>query len=70
MGPYQQAGKPSKILGPFSKTKVLQLQTIKAIIDSCSFKSPKSDELEECKSWACIVLLGLRAKVQVERLSY
>ena len=25
--------------------------------------------LEECKSWTCIVLLGLRAKVQVERLS-
>ena len=25
--------------------------------------------LEECKSWTCIVLLGLRVKVQVERLS-
>ena len=25
--------------------------------------------LEECKSWTCIVLLGLRAKVQVRRLS-
>ena len=25
--------------------------------------------LEECKSWTCIVLLGLRAKVEVERLS-
>ena len=25
--------------------------------------------LEECKSWTCIVLLGLRAKVQVEGLS-
>ena len=25
--------------------------------------------LEECKSWTCIVLLGLRAKVQLERLS-
>ena len=25
--------------------------------------------LEECKSWTCIVLLGLRAKVQVKRLS-
>ena len=24
--------------------KVLRLQTIKAIVDSCSFKSPKSDE--------------------------
>ena len=26
--------------------------------------------LEECKSWTCIVLLGLRAKVQVKGLSY
>ena len=25
--------------------------------------------LEECKSWTCIVLQGLRAKVQVKRLS-
>ena len=25
--------------------------------------------LEECKSWTCIVLLGLRAKVQVKGLS-
>ena len=25
--------------------------------------------LEECKSWTCIVLQGLRVKVQVERLS-
>ena len=26
--------------------------------------------LEECKFWTCFVLLGLRVKVQVERLSY
>ena len=25
--------------------------------------------LEECKSWTCIVLLGLRVKVQVKRVS-
>ena len=25
--------------------------------------------LEECKSWTCIILLGLRAKVQVKGLS-
>ena len=25
--------------------------------------------LEECKSWTCIVLLGLRVKVQVKGLS-
>ena len=28
----------------YSPEVVLRLQTIKAIIDSCSFKSPKSDE--------------------------
>ena len=79
---------------------------IKAIVDSRSFKSPKSDEhrrvqvldlycltrcydfkqlrqsstvvdskvqvlmsLEECKSYTCIVLLGLRVRIQEEEMS-
>ena len=48
---------------------LLRLQTIKAIVESCSFKSLKSDEPRRVRSWTCIFLLGLRAKVQVERLS-
>ena len=45
---------------------LLQLQTIKAIVDSCSFKSPKSDEPRRVQ---VLELLGLRVKVQVKGLS-
>ena len=44
-------------------------QMIKAIVDSCSFKSPKSDEPRRVQVWTCIVLLGLRVKIQVKELS-
>ena len=55
---------------PGETPKLLRLQTIKAIVDSCEFKSFKVKlSLEECKSWTCIVLLGLRARIQVRRLS-
>ena len=45
---------------------LLQLQMIKAIVDSCSFKSPKSDEPRRVQ---VLELLGLRVKVQVKGLS-
>ena len=56
---------------PLVASLLLQLQTIKAIVNSRSFKSPKSDEPRRVQilDLYCIVLLGLRAKVQVERLS-
>ena len=52
-----------------SPNPVLRLQTIKAIVDSHSFKVQNQMSLEECRSWTCIVLLGLRVKVQVKGLS-
>ena len=51
--------------------KVLRLQTIKAIIDSCSFKGLKSDEPRRVQvlDLYCLTTVGLRAKVQVKGLS-
>ena len=43
-----------------------QLRQLSTVVVS---KIQSQMSLEECKSWTCIVLLGLRAKVQVERLS-
>ena len=61
---------PDIVVGPIEDWDcMLRLQTIKAIVDSHSFKVRNQMSLEECKSWTCIVLLGLRAKVQVKGLS-
>ena len=43
-----------------------QLRQLSTVVVS---KVRSQMSLEECKSWTCIVLLGLRAKVQVKGLS-
>ena len=60
----QIAVSPNLIVGHL--VALLRLQTIKAIVDSHEFKVKLS--LEECKSWTCIVLLGLRVRIQVEKI--
>ena len=49
--------------------KVLQLRRLRQLSTVVVSKVQSQMSLEECKSWTCIVLLDLRAKVQVERLS-
>ena len=55
-----QAKKPSQC---YNFRRLRQLSTV--VVS----KVQSQMSLEECKSWTCIVLLGLRAKVQVKGLS-